>query len=152
MSGNEVKSKSKATEAPEPKEDFLSGPAYRVDALEREAERPKQEPDEEGDNVVQLDTGNKAEAEEAPSKPKPKAKPASKPAKKPSAEKPKPKRIGRKKTGRNIKFNHSVTLETSDGFYDLYEKLNQTEPGGVTMGEVVERAWRALKREVEAKG
>lgn len=113
----------------------------------------------QGGNVVKLApdstvSGDARPEEEQPSAAKPKksakAK-ASSASPKPDAEapKPNPKRI-RRRTGANIKFNHSVTLEVSDGFYDLYEKLNQTVPGGLTMGQVVERAYRALKREVEA--
>ncbi len=49
------------------------------------------------------------------------------------------KRMGRRKTGRNIQFNQSVTAKTANAFYEMQSKLN------IPMGAVLERAIKALQ-------
>jgi len=53
-------------------------------------------------------------------------------------------RMGRRRTGRNVQFNQSVTAETANRFYDLQAQLN------VPMGEVLERASLALADQLGA--
>jgi len=47
----------------------------------------------------------------------------------------------RKRTGRNFKFNQTITPETAQAFYDMQAKL------GIPMGAVLELAIEALKKE-----
>jgi len=71
---------------------------------------------------------------------------ATKKTKQPAAAKEQPRRVGRKKTGRNVAFNQTVSLDTANMFYDLHGELD------ITMGEILERAALALKEQVEKKG
>ena len=59
-----------------------------------------------------------------------------------SKRKPNPlvRRVGRRKTGRNIPFSQMVTLETANLFYDMQRQMD------VTMGEVLERAAKSLQK------
>jgi hypothetical protein len=49
----------------------------------------------------------------------------------------------RYRTGRNIQLNTKVTLSTRDGFYEISDRYNWV------LGETLERALQALKRELE---
>lgn len=162
MSDDQPK-KSGRIEPPEMGDDFDKLDGWNFTGVASDAAPREPAPAAAGQtgNVVMLAPDSTVSGDARPEEEQPRATKPKKSAKakalsaspKPDAEtpkpKPNPKRI-RRRTGANIKFNHSVTLEVSDGFYDLYEKLNQTVPGGLTMGQVVERAYRALKREVEA--
>jgi|SRR5581483_2209813 len=56
---------------------------------------------------------------------------------------PKPRQQRRYRTGRNIQLNTKVTLNTRDGFYEISDRYNWV------LGETLERALQALKRELE---
>jgi hypothetical protein len=49
----------------------------------------------------------------------------------------------RYRTGRNIQLNTKVTVGTRDGFYEISDRYNWV------LGETLERALRALRRELE---
>jgi len=49
----------------------------------------------------------------------------------------------RYRTGRNIQLNTKVTMSTRDGFYEISDRYNWV------LGETLERALQALKRELE---
>ena len=49
----------------------------------------------------------------------------------------------RYRTGRNIQLNTKVTTSTRDGFYEISDRYNWV------LGETLERALQALKRELE---
>jgi len=49
----------------------------------------------------------------------------------------------RYRTGRNIQLNTKVTMSTRDGFYEISERHNWV------LGETLERALQALRRELE---
>jgi hypothetical protein len=52
----------------------------------------------------------------------------------------------RYRTGRNIQLNTKVTLSTRDGFYEISDRYNWV------LGETLERALQALRRELEREG
>ena len=52
----------------------------------------------------------------------------------------------RYRTGRNIQLNTKVTMSTRDGFYEISDRYNWV------LGETLERALQALKRELEKGG
>jgi hypothetical protein len=58
--------------------------------------------------------------------------------------KPRPQR--RYRTGRNIQLNTKVTMSTRDGFYEISDRYNWV------LGETLERALQALRRELEKEG
>ena len=58
----------------------------------------------------------------------------------PKDEAPVIRRIGRRKTGRNIAFSQTVTADTANLFYDMLREMN------VPMGEVLKRAAEALQK------
>jgi hypothetical protein len=49
----------------------------------------------------------------------------------------------RYRTGRNIQLNTKVTMSTRDGFYEVSDRYNWV------LGETLERALQALRRELE---
>jgi hypothetical protein len=49
----------------------------------------------------------------------------------------------RYRTGRNIQLNTKVTMSTRDGFYEIADRYNWV------LGETLERALQALRRELE---
>jgi len=49
----------------------------------------------------------------------------------------------RYRTGRNIQLNTKVTMSTRDGFYEISDRYNWV------LGETLERALQALRRELE---
>ena len=49
----------------------------------------------------------------------------------------------RYRTGRNIQMNTKVTISTRDGFYEISDRYNWV------LGETLERALQALRRELE---
>ena len=57
-----------------------------------------------------------------------------------------PRRQRRYRTGRNIQMNTKVTASTRDGFYNISDRYNWV------LGETLERALQALKRELEGEG
>ncbi len=59
---------------------------------------------------------------------------------------PKPRQQRRYRTGRNIQLNTKVTPSTRDGFYEISDRYNWV------LGETLERALQALKRELEKAG
>lgn len=56
---------------------------------------------------------------------------------------PKPTQQRRYRTGRNIQLNTKVTMSTRDGFYEISDRYNWV------LGETLERALQALRRELE---
>lgn len=62
-----------------------------------------------------------------------------------------PRRKGRPPTGRNVQFNAKVTLDTNDKAYEMLERLSEAQGRTVTMGEMLESAYAALERELNAK-
>ena len=56
---------------------------------------------------------------------------------------PKHRQQRRYRTGRNIQLNTKVTMSTRDGFYEISEQQNWV------LGETLERALQALRRELE---
>lgn len=52
----------------------------------------------------------------------------------------------RYRTGRNIQLNTKVTMSTRDGFYEISDRYNWV------LGETLERALQALRRELESPG
>jgi hypothetical protein len=56
---------------------------------------------------------------------------------------PKQRQQRRYRTGRNIQLNTKVTMSTRDGFYEISEQHNWV------LGETLERALQALRRELE---
>jgi hypothetical protein len=52
----------------------------------------------------------------------------------------------RYRTGRNIQLNTKVTASTRDGFYEISDRYNWV------LGETLERALQALRRELEKEG
>ena len=79
---------------------------------------------------------------EAPVKTKPK-----RPAKaKAVVEPPKIRRMGRRRTGRSVQFNQSVTAETANNYYDMQAKLD------IPMGAVLELAIGALIEKIGKEG
>lgn len=58
----------------------------------------------------------------------------------------KPRQQRRYRTGRNIQLNTKVTMSTRDGFYDISDRYNWV------LGETLERALHALRRELEKQG
>jgi len=52
----------------------------------------------------------------------------------------------RYRTGRNIQLNTKVTTSTRDGFYEISDRYNWV------LGETLERALQALRRELESEG
>jgi hypothetical protein len=58
----------------------------------------------------------------------------------------KPRQQRRYRTGRNIQLNTKVTVSTRDGFYDISDRYNWV------LGETLERALQALRRELEKEG
>ena len=59
---------------------------------------------------------------------------------------PKSRQQRRYRTGRNIQLNTKVTMSTRDGFYEISDRYNWV------LGETLERALQALKRELEKEG
>lgn len=59
---------------------------------------------------------------------------------------PMPRQQRRYRTGRNIQLNTKVTMSTRDGFYEISDRYNWV------LGETLERALQALKRELENEG
>jgi hypothetical protein len=59
---------------------------------------------------------------------------------------PKSRQQRRYRTGRNIQLNTKVTMSTRDGFYEISDRYNWV------LGETLERALQALKRELEREG
>lgn len=85
---------------------------------------------------------NSVQKEKTPDKPKPATKRAAK--KTPSKpEQPEIRRMGRRRTGRNIPFNQTVNAQTANAFYEAQEQLD------IPMGAVLERAIKALKAELD---
>lgn len=58
----------------------------------------------------------------------------------------KPRQQRRYRTGRNIQLNTKVTMSTRDGFYEISDRYNWV------LGETLERALQALRRELEKEG
>jgi len=58
----------------------------------------------------------------------------------------KPRQQRRYRTGRNIQLNTKVTMSTRDEFYEISDRYNWV------LGETLERALQALKRELEKEG
>jgi hypothetical protein len=58
----------------------------------------------------------------------------------------KPRQQRRYRTGRNIQLNTKVTMSTRDGFYEISGRYNWV------LGETLERALQALRRELEKEG
>ena len=58
----------------------------------------------------------------------------------------KPRQQRRYRTGRNIQLNTKVTLSTRDGFYEISDRYHWV------LGETLERALQALKRELAKQG
>ncbi|MBS1984058.1 MAG: hypothetical protein JST16_07780 [Bdellovibrionales bacterium] len=57
-----------------------------------------------------------------------------------------PKRQQRRhRTGRNIQLNTKVTMATRDGFYEISDRYNWV------LGETLERALQALRRELDGE-
>jgi hypothetical protein len=54
-----------------------------------------------------------------------------------------PRQQRRYRTGRNIQLNTKVTMSTRDGFYEISDRYNWV------LGETLERALQALRRELE---
>jgi hypothetical protein len=52
----------------------------------------------------------------------------------------------RHRTGRNIQLNTKVTMSTRDGFYEISDRYHWV------LGETLERALQALRRELEREG
>lgn len=75
---------------------------------------------------------------------KPKTKAATKPKAAPEA--PKIRRMGRRRTGRSVQFNQSVTAETANNYYDMQAKLD------IPMGAVLELAIAALIEKIGKEG
>jgi hypothetical protein len=59
------------------------------------------------------------------------------------AKAPKQRQQRRYRTGRNIQLNTKVTTSTRDGFYEISDRYNWV------LGETLERALQALRRELE---
>jgi hypothetical protein len=59
------------------------------------------------------------------------------------AKPPKQRQQRRYRTGRNIQLNTKVTMSTRDGFYEISDRCNWV------LGETLERALQALRRELE---
>src|SRR6478752_9160634 len=59
---------------------------------------------------------------------------------------PKQRQQRRYRTGRNIQLNTKVTMSTRDGFYEISDRYNWV------LGETLERALEALRRELEKGG
>lgn len=57
-----------------------------------------------------------------------------------------PRQQRRYRTGRNIQLNTKVTMSTRDGLYEISDRYNWV------LGETLERALQALKRELEKEG
>ena len=58
----------------------------------------------------------------------------------------KPRQQRRYRTGRNIQLNTKVTMSTRDGYYEISDRYNWV------LGETLERALQALRRELENQG
>jgi hypothetical protein len=61
----------------------------------------------------------------------------------PPTKTPRSRQQRRYRTGRNIQLNTKVTISTRDGFYEISDRYNWV------LGETLERALQALKRELE---